>query len=233
MPTPRTAAPLMLAGLLLGGAAAAESPRYNQVSLSAEVSREVAHDRMEVILYSERQDTDPARLATAITTTLNQAISALRQQPNIDISLGNRSSYPVYDDSQRIKAWREQAELRLHSTHFSELSQATARLLGPLKIQSMQFSLADSTRQQTEDQLLREAVAAFRSRAKLLTEALGGHDYQVVSLAIGGGDLPAPMPLYNAKAASMAAPPAPAAEIEAGRSEVQMRAEGIIEVRMP
>lgn len=36
-------------------AVAEEAPRYNQVSLHAEVSQQVAHDLMQVTLYSENQ----------------------------------------------------------------------------------------------------------------------------------------------------------------------------------
>ena len=57
--------------------AMAEEPRYNQVSLRAEVSQEVAHDLMQVTLYSEAQHSDPAQLASQITQTLNSAIAAL------------------------------------------------------------------------------------------------------------------------------------------------------------
>ena len=39
--------------------AMAEEARYNQVALRAEVSSEVAHDRMHVTLYSEAQHSDP------------------------------------------------------------------------------------------------------------------------------------------------------------------------------
>jgi predicted secreted protein len=42
---------------------AADEPRYNQVSLRAEVSKEVARDLMIVTLYSEAQNSDPAKLA--------------------------------------------------------------------------------------------------------------------------------------------------------------------------
>ena len=40
-------------------AMAADALNYNQISLRAEVSQEVAHDQMQVSLYSEAQDKDP------------------------------------------------------------------------------------------------------------------------------------------------------------------------------
>ena len=62
--------------------ALAEEPRYNQVSLRSEVSQEVSHDRMHVTLYTESQDSDPARLAQNVSETLNAAI---RQATGLDL----------------------------------------------------------------------------------------------------------------------------------------------------
>ncbi len=41
---------------------AAEELHYNQISLRAEVSQEVARDMMIVTLYTESQNSDPAKL---------------------------------------------------------------------------------------------------------------------------------------------------------------------------
>ena len=54
---------LFLAMLSASPALLANEQPYNQVSLRAEAQQEVAHDQMQVILYTEAQDTDPARLA--------------------------------------------------------------------------------------------------------------------------------------------------------------------------
>src|SRR5690606_10782716 len=77
--------------------AMADEPRYNQVSLRAEVSQEVAHDRMYVTLYTEAQSDDPAKLAAAVTRTLNAAIEQARKVQGVKVSLGSRHSYPVYE----------------------------------------------------------------------------------------------------------------------------------------
>ncbi len=94
-------------------AVAEEAPRYNQVSLHAEVSQQVAHDLMQVTLYSENQGSDPAKLAAETTSVLNAAVADARKVKGVTISLGSRNSYPVYDDKgQKITGWRERAFLR-------------------------------------------------------------------------------------------------------------------------
>ena len=77
------------------------------VALRAEVSSEVAHDRMHVTLYSEAQHSDPAELAAQTTRALNRALQTARQNKGVIVSQGSRNSYPVYDDKgQQITGWR-------------------------------------------------------------------------------------------------------------------------------
>ena len=194
----------------------------------------MAHDLMQVTLYSEAQDNDPAKLAAGITESLNQAIARARQSKGVQVSLGSRHSYPVYSDNgQRISAWRERAELRLESAKFAELSELTGELLKQLKMGGMSFSIADSTRQNSEDALIKNAVEAFKARAQLTSEALGGSGYKLVSLNFTSGFQP-PMPVRMAAMKSMAmSDAAPAPEIEAGSSKVTLSADGVIEVQMP
>lgn len=228
---------LLITGLLTSTAVFAGEQSYNQISLRAEASQEVAHDQMQVILYTEAQDTDPARLATSITQTLNDAVAKVRKYPKISVKLGNRSSYPVHDSKgQKITAWRERAEVRLESTEFSELSALTGDLLQTLKMANMQFSIAPKTRISSEDALLKEAISAFQARAKLVSEAFGSSQYKVVNLNLNSSGYNRP-PVYarSAKMLSsvMSDESAVAPEIEAGSTEVSIIADGVIEIELP
>lgn len=205
---------------------------YNQVSLRAEASVEVPHDLMQVVLYTEEQDSDAARLAEQITQKLNQAIARSKQASQVKISLGSRHSQPVHQDkSKKIIAWRERAELRLESTDFAQLSTLTGQLLRDLNMASMRFAIASATRAEYENQLLSEAIDAFSARAKLTSAALGGKDYKLVNLNLNsqGGYQP---PMYRSamvmKAQADESYSTP--EIEAGTSELKMIADGMIEV---
>jgi predicted secreted protein len=234
---PRLASAALLSSCaVLSLNALADAPRYNQVALNAEVSQEIAHDLMDVTLYSEEQSSDPAALAEKISQTLNSAISKARLVKDIQVSSGSRNSYPVYDEkNQKITAWRERAELRLQSSDFAALSKLTGDLLGELKMAGMNFSIASATRKQHEDQLIKDAVAAFKARAQLTTQALGGKDYKLVSLNLNSGGYQPPVLRMNAafKTAGMAASADAMPEIEAGTSQVSLTADGVIEVQMP
>ena len=225
----------LLAGLLALSslAAVAEEARYNQVSLRAEASREVANDRMFVTLYSEAQHEDPGQLAAQTTRAINEALRVARRSDAVTINQGSRSSYPVYDEKgQRISGWRERAELQLESADFAALSKLTGELLANLKMGSMHFGVSDEARKQSEDELLGEAIAAFRARAQLATEALGGSGYRLVRLDLNSHAAP-PMLRNMAMKTMTEAMAMDAPEIEAGTRRIGLAADGVVEVQLP
>lgn len=232
----RSAAVLTLSASTLASlsAMAADELHYNQISLRAEISQEVARDKMIVTLYTEAQNADPAKLAADITTTLNTALGQAREVKAVTLRQGSRNSYPIYDNkNQKITGWRERAELRLESADFPALSKLTGELLNTLKMANMDFTIADSTRKASEDALLKDAVAAFKARAQLATDALGGKGYKIVNLNFNTNGYPQPYErgAMMMKAAMMDAAPAP--EVEPGTSKVTMSADGVIEVQIP
>lgn len=216
-------------------ALAADQLHYNQISLRAEVSQEVARDKMIVTLYTESQNTDPAKLAAEVTTIMNKALGEAREVKAVTLRQGSRNSYPIYDNkNQKITGWRERAELRLESADFPALSKLTGELLNTLKMDNMDFTIADATRKSSEDALLKDAVAAFKARAQLATDALGGKGYKIVNLNFNTNGYPMPYARNGGmmmKAAAMDSAPTP--EVEAGTSQVSMSADGVIEVQMP
>ncbi|MCQ9391484.1 SIMPL domain-containing protein [Pseudomonas viridiflava] len=216
--------------------AMAEEARYNQISLRAEVNQEVQRDLMMVTLYTEAQDSDPAKLAAQVTETLNKALGQARQAKDVKIRQGSRNSYPIYDDKgQKITGWRERAEVRLESADFAVLSKLTGELLGDLKMGGMDFSISPATRKVSEDTLLKDAVTAFKARAQLVTEALGGTGYKLVNLNLNTSGYPqpylrAPVAMMMKSSREDAAPPP---DVEAGTSQVSVAADGVIEVAVP
>ncbi|HCL75105.1 MAG TPA: hypothetical protein DIC26_04465, partial [Pseudomonas sp.] len=181
---------------------------------------------------SEAQNQNPAQLAAETTRTLNDALRRARKSEGVIVSQGSRSSYPVYEEKgQQITGWRERAELRLESGDFAKLSSLTAELMQTLKMSGMHFSVSDPIRKQNEDALLKDAVAAFRARAQLATEALGGKDYKIVNLSLsnGGGY----QPVMRSAAMKFSMDSAPVPEVEAGTRQVNISADGVIEVLMP
>lgn len=228
---------LLITSLLTSTAVLASEQAYNQISLRAEAHQEVAHDQMQVTLYTEEQDTDAARLASTVTQTLNHALQMARQHSEVSVKMGSRRSYPVHDSKgQKITAWRERAEIHLESTNFPKLSTLTGELLQTLKMANMQFSIAPKTRISGEDQLLKDAISAFQARAKLVSEAFGSKSYKVVNLNLNSSGFSRP-PVYAHSAkvlsSSMSDESALIPDIEAGSSQISIIADGVIEISLP
>ncbi len=230
-----TAAIALCSATLVSLPSVADDARYNQVALRAEVSQDVAHDLMNVTLYTETQNSDPAKLAADTTETLNIAIERARQAKGVNVKLGSRNSYPIYDNNgQQITGWRERGEIRLESADFAALSKLTADLLKDLKMGNMDFAISNATRKKSEDELLKEAVAAFKARADIATAAVGGKSYKLVSLNLNSAGFQPIRPMrMDAMASSMMSKSAAPQEIESGTSEVTVAADGVIEVQMP
>lgn len=226
----------LLASLAFAGPTLAESLNYNQVSLRAQVQQSVNNDTLTVTLFTEDQDSDPAKLANRITTRLNQGLETARKNANIQVSSGNRSSQPVYDEKRKnIIAWRERGEIRLEGTNFAEISTTMGNLLGDLNLGGMQFSLSPDSRNSTENELIKLAIDAFRERADIATQGLGGSDYRIVQLNLNTQFM-TPRP-YLQSSRMMAMPAADTAmaapAVEGGEADVSVSADGVIEVQIP
>lgn len=225
----------LVASLAFAGQVLAEPLNYNQVSLRAEVQQSVNNDTLTVTLFTEEQDTDPAKLANRITATLNQGLETARKNSNLKVSSGNRYSQPVYDGKrQNIVAWRERGEIRLEGSDFAQVSSTTGDLLGALSLDSMQFSLSPANRSKTEDSLIKQAIEAFRNRADIATESLGGNGYKIVHLNLNTQFM-SPRPyLRSNKVMAMAADAEMASPaVEGGEADVTVSADGVIEVQVP
>lgn len=218
---------------LSAGQIAAAEQQYNQVSLRAQVQQAVSHDTLTVRMYVEDQGKDAGELARRITQRLNDSLETARQVSKVKVSSGPRSSEPVYDEKrENIVAWRERGEIVLESTDFAALSTLTGQLMDTLSLADMRFSLSPAARQETENDLMREAIAAFQARADIAAKSLGGKGYRVVNLNLDTQFMQ-PMAYRGAKLASMADSESVSPSVEGGQADVTLNANGTIEVTMP
>ena len=85
------------------------------------------------------------------------------------------------------------------------------------------------SREKIENELIAQALEAFKQRAELVRETLGAESYRIVNLDINsGGNVPAPVPMRAMSAMSEAtAPPS----LEPGTSTVTVTVDGTLELR--
>lgn len=215
----------------LGSAARADhEPAPGRVEFQSEVSRVLPNDLLRATLFTEQNEKDAGRLSRALTAVMNDALKTARGWPTVKVATGNQSNWPIYGKNNHLDGWRGRAELTLESKDFKAAGELLAALQDKLQLQGLNFVVAEETRLAAEKELTREAITAFRDKAKLVTDAWGAKSYQLLQLNVGstGGGYPRPpMVMMMAKMADAA----PAAEMSAGESRLGISVNGSIQLQ--
>ena len=209
-------------------AAQPEAARYNTVDLQADAQREVGNDTLNAVLFAEMNDADAAKLADSLNRATAEALVAAQEFKSVRLRSGNNQTYPVYDRAQRLTGWRARAELRLESKDFQAAAALIGRLQSRMQLGQIGFSVSAEVRRASEDEIISEAIKAFRARADIVQTSLGGRSYKILRLRIntGGGFVPRPLVARAmAQSDAVAAPP-----LEGGVSQITVSVSGTIEV---
>ena len=222
----------LLAFLALAGAvhAADPAPRYNVVELQAEAQRELPNDTVTAGLYVELNDANAAALATAVNKATNEALRVAREFGSVRVRSGNNQTYPVYAKGNVLQGWRGRAEIRIESRDFEAASRLIGKLQAGMQLGNMTFSVSPAARRQGENELITEAIAAFKARAEIVRGALAGRSYKIQHLNVNTGYSAPPPRFAVARALAAGTPEAVAPELEGGVSMVTVTVGGAIEV---
>jgi hypothetical protein len=211
-------------------ATAAEPPRYNSVELQADAQREVQNDLLNATLFVELNDASPAALANSVNKSVNEALRIAKEYKTVRVRSGNNQSYPVYAKANVLQGWRSRAEIRIESRDFEAASALIGRLQSAMQIGNLTFSVSPEARRTTENELIAEAIGAFKARAEIIKTALAGRGYKLQRLNITNG-YNAPQPRFAVAARMVTASADVAApNLEAGVSVVTVSAGGAIEI---
>ena len=92
----------------------------------------------------------------------------------------------------------------------------------------MQFSASKKTRDQIENELIEEAMQAFKRRAEIIKRHMDGKDYRIVNLHINSnGQRPQMMNAQRGRMQAMEIASAPT--VEAGTSKITVTVSGSIQ----
>lgn len=217
--------------MLPAGAIAADAaPRYNTVELQAEAQRELANDTMTASLYVELNDADPVALAAAVNKATNEGLRVARAYAGVRVRSGNNQTYPVYAKGNVLQGWRARAEIRLESKDFEVASRLIGKLQAGMQLGNTAFSVSPEARRQAENELIAEAIAAFKARADIVRGALAGRGYKIQHLNVNAGFSAPPPRFAMARSMAAAAPEVAAPNFEGGVSMVTVSVSGAIEV---
>lgn len=213
----------LLAALLASSALAAPT----QIDLSAEASRPAANDLARATVFAEATGSTPGELASRIKNLIADGLKTAHGYTSIKTQSGGTNTYPVYAKGGKIESWRMRSEITLESGDTAALSELLGKLQTSLGVSNLVMLPAPETRKKAENEAMLDAVNAFKSRAKLLADAMG-KPYRIKQLSVSSsGRLPA-MPMMRANAAYAAdAAPMP---MEGGESQVSTNVSGQIEL---
>lgn len=204
-------------------------PRYNTVTLQADAQREVQNDLLNATLFVEVNDATPAGVANAVNKSINEALRVAKEYKGVRVRSGNNQTYPVYSKANQLQGWRGRGEMRLESKDFEAASALIGKLQSSLQLGGIQFTVAPESRRAAENELITEAIAAFKARAEIAKTALGGRSYKLQNLNVASGRNVTSQPymaMARAQAAAEVAPP----NLEAGISLITVDANGSIEI---
>lgn len=203
-----------------------EETLFNRVSLQAEAQREVPNDEMTVLLAVEHQGNNPSVLADRVNKDMAWALEQAERVEAVDSQTRNYATYPMYKDGL-IRGWRVRQELQLTSQNFAELTELLSGLQDRLQIAQMGFSPTPETRQKYQNELISEAMAAFKERVAIIQKSMAGRDYRMIEINVntsGFGYQPMRMAEMATAKMDRAAP-----AVEGGTSEVTVTVSGTVQ----
>jgi len=208
-------------------------PQFDVFQLSADAQVEVDNDLMNVRLVAQATNANAAALANEINATMGWALLQLKPFTTIETQTLSYQTYPQYErGGAKIKGWVANQTLLLETDDFENAGKAIQILQEKLQVQSMQLTAKVETRKKAEEQLINEALNAFKRRAELVQTNMGAPGFRVMNLSIntqGSQQQFHQERAMRASSADMSVASAPA--IEGGTSSVTVHVNGQIQLQ--
>ena len=206
-----------------------EIPR-NRASLQVEAVREVENDWATARLNVFAEGKSAAAVARRVNEAMARVVARAKKEDDVDRRSGGYTTNPIYDDG-RVVRWRGSQELRLESADADRLAELVGALQSDdVHLVGIHFSVQRETRRALEDELITEALQAFRARADLIAAGMGTSEWSLVDVSVGTtSHAPRPM-MMEARAARFSSMDAAPPTFEPGTSEVRVQASGVVEL---
>jgi predicted secreted protein len=158
---------------------------------------------------------------------VNEALRVAKEHEGVTARSGGNHTFPVYSKGNALQGWRGRAEIRIESRDFEAASALIGKLQSGMQLGGIHFTVSPEARRAAENELIVEAIAAFKARAEIVRSALGGAGYKIQRIDVAGGHAP-PQPRFAAARAMAQEVTAP--DLEGGATQVTVTARGTIEV---
>lgn len=165
------------------------------INIQASTESKIKNDVMRVTLFTVSEGKDPGEVSEKNTLLLNKAIAIIKENPAIDVAIGNRGMNPKYTLKLRkegdintresvLSGWEERVTLSLESEDMSAVSSAMAKVMGDLKLGSIDFTVSNAARKAEEVSVTAKTIQAFHENARNIVTAMGAESYKIVSLNV-------------------------------------------------
>lgn len=200
----------------------------HRARFTVESTRDVENDWITATVGVTAEDVNPAALADRINQDMAWALQQARAESKVKAKSGGYSTFPVHDDAGRIRRWQASQQLVLEGSDSAAITRLVGALQARLQLQSFEFSVSEELRRKVQEELVTEALAAFRARAALVAKGLGASGFALDDVSIETGSPGFPVPMMRAEMAmaksDSVAPPA----VQAGTSRVAVTVNGSI-----
>lgn len=227
------AALLVFAAPALAQGAAPAAPPQNVVSLAASASLEMTMDWLTVTLGTTRDGPEAAAVQAQVRQALDAALTEARKAArpgDLLVRTGGFALHPRYGAKAAITGWQGSAELVLEGRDTAAVAQLAGRLQ-TLSITRVQWSLSREAREKVEGDVTAQAIARFRSRADEVARHFGAGGWTVREVNVADHGQPPVDPGPRLRMQAMAAAPAEALPVEAGRTLVTVTVSGSVQLR--
>lgn len=214
----------------------AEPLHHNLVEFNESASVRVPNDTMTIILRVSETGKSRQEVSNTVTRRINTILARAKNNKAFDIETANRYAYPAYDNSQKIKGWIDNADLRIQSQDFAALSNLAAESQNEAMIEHISFHVSPKQHATAVEQASEKALKAVQQRAKFISQSLGFSNYKIVNLQFNqsfdnqSSDTSAPMMTMRA-AGSKAAYNAEPMDTSPGIQEIQQRIHATIQMQ--
>lgn len=211
-----------------GAALAAEGIREHNVSFSASASLELPQDTLTITLQATREGNDAAQVQSSLKQVLEAALAEARkavQADALELRSGNFNLSPRYGNNGRANGWVGSTDLQLSGRDIGRVAATAGRIQG-MVITSTGYSLSRELREKHEQELIGQAVQAWRRRAAEIARQFGYAGYVLgeVQVHTSEGETVRPMPMMRVAAAMDSAP----LPTEAGKGSVGATVQGSV-----
>ncbi len=221
--------PLLLLSPL---AQANDAMQLGIINLDASASREVENDELVTRLEVTESGRDPAKLTDLVNQKTALVLDAVKNFKAIEAETSSYNTRPVYNDG-KITSWQVSQQLTLETSEFEQMSQLIADISSMANIQSMQFQVSDSKAEAVKQELLKEAIAKFKSKARDVAGEFNRSGYELVNLSIDGNDFsPRPMMERATMMASDSMSKGAPAALAGGKNDVTLTVRGSVQLNL-